>query len=95
MIHGKIFFIFICRPQAQAQTLLDYRHRHQENREPTVRGSNPSGKAPRFYIQGTGDIVLDVYNAQAQRSQDHGSGATPLDVGSGLLCCVLLLSILV
>ena len=94
MILGKIFFIFICRPQAQAQTLLDYRHRFQANQEPTVQGSSPSGKAPRFYIQDTGDIVLDVYNAQAQRNQDHGSGATQPDEGSGLLCCVLLLSIL-
>tara|TARA_R100001591_G_scaffold5028_1_gene11318 strand:- start:613 stop:786 length:174 start_codon:yes stop_codon:yes gene_type:complete len=57
MILEKIFFIFICRPQAQAQAVIGDKHSLQANQEPTVQGSRPSEKAPRFETQGTGDIV--------------------------------------
>ena len=55
MIHEQIFFIFICRLQAQAQAVVGDKHSLQANQEPTVQGSCPSEKAPRSRIQGTGD----------------------------------------
>ena len=64
MIHAEIFFIFIFRPQAQAQTLLDYRHSIKRTENQWFEVQQAEKLLDSRWC--TGDTLSDVYNAQAQ-----------------------------